>query len=108
MATAGSNSLSSYAADMRGDGDTVDDISITGVIAGLRALLTAIDDGRVEATDTEHIHLADAVEAWEAVSRRRRDAGAADTTPLPLPRPSLRVAAGGDAIRKFWPAGCRV
>ena len=73
--------------DIRGDGETVDDISITGVIAGLRALLTAIDDGRVEATATEHIHLVDAVEAWEAVSRRRRDSRAADTAPLRSPDP---------------------
>ena len=70
--TVGGHLLSSYAAGMRGEGGTVDDLSITGVIAGLRALLAAIDDGCVEATDTEQTHLADAVEVWEAISRRPR------------------------------------
>lgn len=41
---------------MRGQGGTVDDRSVPEVIRGLRALVEAIDDGRVEPTDVQRAY----------------------------------------------------
>jgi len=56
---------------MRGEGGTVDVLSIPDVIAGLRALLAAIDAGRVEATDLQRAYLAGAVDSLEMLPDSR-------------------------------------
>jgi hypothetical protein len=48
----------------------VDDRTVTEVIRGLRALVEAIDEGRIEATDAQRAYLAGAVDTLVAVSER--------------------------------------
>jgi hypothetical protein len=53
-----------------GEGGSVDDRTVTEVIRGLRALVEAIDEGRIEATDAQRAYLAGAVDTLVAVSER--------------------------------------
>lgn len=55
---------------MRGEGGSVDDRTVPEVIDGLRALLKAIDAGRIEATLAQRAYLAGAVDTLVAVSER--------------------------------------
>jgi hypothetical protein len=53
-----------------GEGGSVADLPMFEVISGLRALLAAIDAGRIEATDTQRAYLAGAVDTLTAISER--------------------------------------
>lgn len=54
---------------MRGvEGGSVADLSVPEVIGGLRALLAAIDAGRIEATDVQRAYLAGACDALDALA----------------------------------------
>jgi hypothetical protein len=53
-----------------GEGGSVADLSVPEVIGGLRALLAAIDAGRIEATDAQRAYLAGAVDTLTAISER--------------------------------------
>jgi hypothetical protein len=53
-----------------GVGGSVDDRSVSEVIDGLRSLLGAIDDGRIEATDAQRAYLQGAVDSLVVISER--------------------------------------
>lgn len=53
-----------------GDGGSTADLPVPEVIGGLRALLAAIDAGRVEATDVQRAYLAGAVDTLDALADR--------------------------------------
>lgn len=54
---------------MSGEGGSVGDKSISGVIECLRALVAAIDEGRIEATAVQRAYLEGAVDTLRAVSK---------------------------------------
>jgi hypothetical protein len=53
-----------------GEGGSVDDKTVPEVIEGLRALLAAIDAGRIEATDAQRAYLVGAIDALTVISER--------------------------------------
>lgn len=55
---------------MAGEGGSVDDRTVPEVIEGLRSLMGAIDDGRIEATDAQRAYLGGAVDALVVISER--------------------------------------
>ena len=55
---------------MVGEGGSVDDKPVPGIIEGLRSLIAAIDDGRIEATDAQRAYLRGAIDALTVISER--------------------------------------
>jgi hypothetical protein len=55
---------------MSGEGGSVDDRTVPEIIEGLRSLIGAIDDGRIEATDAQRAYLGGAVDALVVISER--------------------------------------
>jgi len=63
---------------MRGEGGTVDDKPIPEVIEGLRAMLAAIDEGRMSCSAGYRNRLQGAVVALEALNDRSKQSSMAD------------------------------
>lgn len=55
---------------MSGEGGSADDRTVAEVAEGLRALLEAIDAGRIEATDAQRAYLQGAVDSLVVISER--------------------------------------
>ncbi|MGH3439415.1 MAG: hypothetical protein ACRDRN_23515 [Sciscionella sp.] len=55
---------------MTGEGGSVDDRTVPEVIEGLRALVKAIDAGRIEATAVQRAYLEGAMDTLTAVAER--------------------------------------
>jgi hypothetical protein len=53
-----------------GEGGSVDDRTVPEIIEGLRSLIAAVDDGRIEATDAQRSYLQGAVDSLVAISER--------------------------------------
>ena len=58
---------------MSGEGGSVDDKTVAEVIEGLRALLAAIDAGKVAASEAQRAYLAGAADALDAIAGDRSE-----------------------------------